>query len=246
MGYIGQTPTAVPLDADDLSDDIITLSKMAGATDGNLISFDSSGNPAYVATGSDSQVLTSAGAGSPPAFEDASGGAWTLISSSTASDDASITITGLSATYATYALVGADLKPATNGSNLYLRVGDSSGVDAGASDYSYFATNVGTGDAGAPHAGSNSNSASFMKVGHAVGSSAEDATSFMVYLNRGTSYPNIYGTFSNQDNSGTANVTGGWTIGQREAVITLDRVQVIFSSGNITSGRFSVFGVKHS
>jgi len=69
MGYIGQTPTAVPLDADDLSDDIITLAKMASGTDGNIITYDASGNPAAVATGNDGQVLTSTGAGSPPAFE---------------------------------------------------------------------------------------------------------------------------------------------------------------------------------
>ena len=68
MGYIGQTPTAVPLDADDLADDIITLAKMASGTDGNIITYDASGNPAAVATGSSGQVLTSAGAGAPPTF----------------------------------------------------------------------------------------------------------------------------------------------------------------------------------
>jgi len=50
-------------------DDAITLAKMAPGTDGNLISYDASGNPVAVATGNDGQVLTSAGAGAPPAFE---------------------------------------------------------------------------------------------------------------------------------------------------------------------------------
>ena len=49
-------------------DDSVGLSQMAGGTDGNLITFDASGNPAYVATGSSGQVLTSAGAGAPPTF----------------------------------------------------------------------------------------------------------------------------------------------------------------------------------
>lgn len=52
-----------------VADNAITLAKMAGGTDGNLITFDASGDPAYVATGSSGQVLTSAGAGSPPTFE---------------------------------------------------------------------------------------------------------------------------------------------------------------------------------
>ncbi len=58
----------------DVADNSITLAKMAGGTDGNLISYDSSGDPVAVATGSDGQVLTSAGAGQPPAFEAAAGG----------------------------------------------------------------------------------------------------------------------------------------------------------------------------
>ena len=55
---------------------------MASGTDGNIISYDASGNPVAIATGTDGQVLTSTGAGSPPAFEDAAGGgAWTFIGS---------------------------------------------------------------------------------------------------------------------------------------------------------------------
>ena len=50
-------------------DNAVTLAKMASGTDGNIISYDASGNPVAVATGNDGQVLTSTGAGSPPAFE---------------------------------------------------------------------------------------------------------------------------------------------------------------------------------
>jgi len=56
-----------------LVDDAITLAKMAGGTDGNIISYDASGDPVAIATGDDGQVLTSAGAGAPPAFEAISG-----------------------------------------------------------------------------------------------------------------------------------------------------------------------------
>jgi hypothetical protein len=57
-----------------LVDDAVTLDKMASGTDGNIISYDASGNPVAIVTGDDGQVLTSTGAGSPPAFENASGG----------------------------------------------------------------------------------------------------------------------------------------------------------------------------
>ena len=52
-----------------VTDDSVTLAKMAPGTDGNIISYDASGNPVAVATGNDGQVLTSAGAGAPPVFE---------------------------------------------------------------------------------------------------------------------------------------------------------------------------------
>jgi len=52
-----------------VTDDSVTLAKMAPGTDGNIISYDASGNPVAIATGNDGQVLTSTGAGSPPAFE---------------------------------------------------------------------------------------------------------------------------------------------------------------------------------
>ena len=52
-----------------IADDAVTLAKQATGTDGNIISYDASGNPVAIATGDDGQVLTSTGAGSPPAFE---------------------------------------------------------------------------------------------------------------------------------------------------------------------------------
>ena len=64
------------IDTAHVADDAITLAKIAPGTDGNIISYDASGNPVAIATGSDGQVLTSTGAGSPPAFEAAAGGAF--------------------------------------------------------------------------------------------------------------------------------------------------------------------------
>ncbi len=57
-----------------IADDAITLAKMVSGTDGQIITYDASGNPSAVGPGSDGQVLTSTGAGSPPAFEAAASG----------------------------------------------------------------------------------------------------------------------------------------------------------------------------
>ena len=76
--YIGKavqtvTPGAGSVGTTALIDNAVTLAKMASGTDGNIISYDASGNPVAVATGSSGQVLTSAGAGAAPSFAAASG-----------------------------------------------------------------------------------------------------------------------------------------------------------------------------
>jgi hypothetical protein len=62
-----------------IADNAVTLAKLAGGTDGQIITFDANGDPVAVGPGTDGQVLTSTGPGSPPAFEDASGGAVSAV-----------------------------------------------------------------------------------------------------------------------------------------------------------------------
>lgn len=51
-----------------IADNAVTLAKMAGGTDGELITFDANGDPAAVAVGTAGQVLSSNGAGAAPTF----------------------------------------------------------------------------------------------------------------------------------------------------------------------------------
>ena len=51
-----------------IADDAITLAKLAAGTDGELITWDAAGNPAAVAVGTSTQVLTSNGSGAAPTF----------------------------------------------------------------------------------------------------------------------------------------------------------------------------------
>ena len=64
-------PVEGTVDTDNLTDNSVTLTKMAGITAGNIIAGDASNNPAYVATGTVGQVLTSGGAGAAPTMQDA-------------------------------------------------------------------------------------------------------------------------------------------------------------------------------
>ena len=68
------TGTAASLTAGTVSDNAITLAKMSAGTDGNLISYDTNGDPVAVATGTATHVLTSNGAGAAPTFQAPAGG----------------------------------------------------------------------------------------------------------------------------------------------------------------------------
>ena len=119
-------------------DDSVGLSQIASGTDGNLITFDASGNPAYVATGNDGQVLTSAGAGQPCLFEDAAaGGSWNIISTTTASSSSAIDITsGLTSTYSEYAFVLSDFICST-AMAVYMRITIDGGSSYPTSNYQW-------------------------------------------------------------------------------------------------------------
>ena len=77
---LGNQPVDIGSPGDDtvttakILDNAVTLAKMAGGTAGNLTSFDASGDPVAVSTGTTGQLLTSAGAGAPPTFAAAGGG----------------------------------------------------------------------------------------------------------------------------------------------------------------------------
>ena len=79
---------------DAISDDAVTLAKQAAGTDGQIITYDASGNPTAVGPGTDGQVLTSTGAGSPPAFETLPTSGATLSGST---NNTVVTVTGANA-----------------------------------------------------------------------------------------------------------------------------------------------------
>ena len=76
-----------------IADNAITLAKMAHGTDGEIITYDSSGAPATVGVGTSGQVLTSNGAGSAPSMQDAGGGKVLQVVSTTKVDTFTTTST---------------------------------------------------------------------------------------------------------------------------------------------------------
>jgi hypothetical protein len=65
---------------------------LATGTDGELITWDASGNPTTVATGTSGHVLTSNGAGAAPTFQAAAGGGATLVVNGTSDTNATASL----------------------------------------------------------------------------------------------------------------------------------------------------------
>ena len=169
-----------------------------------------------------------------------------LIGTVVADDDSDVTITGLSSTYDAYLLVISDMVPMTDATNIGLQMGDSSGVDTGASDYGYHTQSLT--DASASYAAAvATGSARILLPGAGLGNQAGEGFGAAFWLTRpgdGTTKPTLYGVASALDVGG--GLSGGFFVAERTAVIVLDRVLVKMDSGNIKSGRFTVWGLAHA
>ena len=85
------SPLGTSIETGEIADNAVTLAKLAGGTDGNIITYDASGDPAAVSTGSSGQVLTSNGAGAAPTFKAVSGD-WVKIHTASANVTADLEV----------------------------------------------------------------------------------------------------------------------------------------------------------
>ena len=183
----------------------------------------------------------------------AAGGTWTIIGTVAASNSASLDVTGLDSTYDTYCIAMSDLEFANDNVDLWIRLGDSGGFDSGASDYAWLA--FGDVIAGTTFAidGEEDNLDAQINWGMLTSTEGIGTTG------AGEGYGGIAFLHSPGDGTSESHLSGhstytdvnGWMVqahngGGRNAVITVDRVQVLADSGNITSGRVTVWGLKHA
>tara|TARA_Y100000310_G_scaffold342714_1_gene447058 strand:+ start:4061 stop:4936 length:876 start_codon:yes stop_codon:yes gene_type:complete len=168
------------------------------------------------------------------------------IGTAAASSSASLTITGLDSTYDTYYIEIADVVPADDNVALFLRLGDSGGIDSGATDYEWHTADVAV--SVATYSGAASTGAAEIRISAGgVGSAAGEGAGASLVLHRpgdGSTRPILSGTRASTDNGGV--LKGGFLIGERSAVITLTQVQILFASGDIASGRLTVWGLAHA
>jgi hypothetical protein len=106
----------------------LPLSDLRVGTAGNLITYDASGDPAAVATGTATQLLTSNGAGAAPTFQDAPASGATLGTEQATTSGATITFTGIPAG-TTRITIMYDEVSRTGSGDWTVEIGDSGGIE---------------------------------------------------------------------------------------------------------------------
>jgi hypothetical protein len=221
------------------------ITAMSVLAAGAIVKGDGSGDPVALTRGSANQVLTTKCCDISWAAA-AAGGSLTLIGTQDATCCASLTQTGLDSTYDTYLIALADMHPASDGANIGIQLGDSSGIDTGACDYGYYTQNLKDYET-TYSAAVAEGSARILLPGDGVGNAAGEGVGAVIWLHRpgdGVTKPILSGHGIAVVGSGR--ITGGDFFAERTAVITVDRVLAKFDTGNIVSGRMTVWGLAHA
>jgi len=231
-----------------LVDDAVTLAKMASGTDGNIISYDASGDPVAVATGSAGQVLTSAGAGSPPTFADASGGAYEKLETITISGTTSQiepTNSLFTSTYRDYRIIFSNMLISSD-AEIHLRIGETGSATVSSSHYHY--ANMGYNSSGSETKEYSTSATAFKIFATTAGTSTDQTHNFIIDIFNPldtSTYPtwSLRGQFNTNNN----NISDVVSTGAMEASKTTVYKRYTFycSAGDWTSGTATLYGRKN-
>ncbi len=175
-----------------------------------------------------------------------------LLATATASASASINFTSdIDSTYDVYEFVFTNVVPATDSAELLVRTDASGGAsfDAGASDYAYcFLRAASTSSSAIMRNSTGATSINISPEPGVVGwgNAASESVSGRLYL-----YAPSVSTDTNIDFvvSGVTSASSRDTLiggGKRSSAGAVNALQFLFSTGNITSGEFQLFGIRSS
>ena len=170
----------------------------------------------------------------------------TLLATASASSSASVDFDNLiDSTYDTYMLTISGLVPATDNTTAYVRVGTGSGPTYQTTNYNY-GTYMVTDTGGTSTGGSSSTSQIHLQVTRGQGNAAGEAFGATMYVFQAadTSLRTSV-RFQTVQDSADGNAQGSWGFGFWNDTTSVTSIQVFMSSGNITSGEFSLYGMNN-
>ena len=228
----------------------VDVADLANGTDGELITWDATGAPATVAVGTATHVLTSNGIGVAPTFQAAGGGgggAWIPILTQTASASSNINFTsGIDGTYSTYAIVISSAIGSVDGTTFRLLLSTDGGSTHESTNYSWHGQQLDA--AGAGYDASVQASTSSVTIGGSVGNaSTESGVGSILYFDNPSSttrHKKITGVHNHQRDDSTFQTGSIGSLLQNTSAVDAFRFE--YSSGTITSGEFTLYGLATS
>ena len=251
MPFIGNKPSAVPLTSADIADGIIVNADIANSTINITTKVTckltlTNGGTGLATLGTAAQVLRVNSGATALEFATVSSD-YVLLATSTASASSSISFDGyFSSTYSNYIVFINNMRPATAGAEPYIRFRRSN-ADITASDYKFSSARVKV------TSGSSSVEAGDWSFGSNRISILQDMDTSALTTLHGTiqfynpldtaSYPAciLDTTGTNQNNVDYYRRFG---FGRLASTGALSGITFYFSSGNITSGTFKLYGLK--
>tara|TARA_R100000742_G_C4279464_1_gene104107 strand:+ start:6672 stop:7409 length:738 start_codon:yes stop_codon:yes gene_type:complete len=238
----GGTPPANSVTTAMLQDDAVSLAKIASGTDGELITWDASGNPTTVGAGTSGHFLKSQGAGSVPVFAAISASGYELLSATTCSGTASVALESMESGYH-YRLIAESLVPASDNQDIYVRVG-TSGPSYSTSGYQYVVGGY-LGTSGTKEA--STSAGQFRVIGQGGGTSTGEQ--YFVDINilnpaLSTARTHLYGNVGGKAQDG--NMIEQNFVGFRSTAEANTAVKIYFASANIASGKVYFYRIANA
>jgi len=175
------------------------------------------------------------------------GGMWEYISSATASNSSSIDFTTFSSDYRDFQVVISCLRPATNNTRIfghfYTGTGGSQAVFTTSGEYKY--AEIGRDNATLVE---DNFTADQMRFSAQIGNDTSESANFEIIIyavdQQGFKQARSWGVLTGEDTARVA-VDNWGNLAKLESV-NVTGIKIFMESGNITSGKFSLYGRKHS
>ena len=175
------------------------------------------------------------------------GGMWEYISSQTASNSSAIDFTTFSSDYRDFQVVISCLRPASDEQRIYARfftgTGGSQAVFTTSGEYKY--ANIGQDNATFTD---NDPGSDFMRISQTVGNDTSESANYEVIIyavdQQGYKQLRSWGVHTGHDSARVA--VDNWAGAAKLETTDVTGIRIYMQSGNITSGKFSLYGRKHS
>jgi hypothetical protein len=180
-------------------------------------------------------------------WAEAGGGSWNLISTTTISDDSTVTISGMDSTYKNYVIIGNNLHPATDAVDLRGGAIIGGSLHTGSASYFSIVEHSRTGNANNEFDNQEQKAFwTFNDTGEDIGNANEDSVNLILHIFNpsDTTFEKFIKTEINYLNAAVHHqFSRGYGINTLDNTAAFTGIQFYFSSGNMATGTIKLFGL---